>query len=317
MAYYPYFRGKQFELLAIREKAELIAEAEFIPVIEPVRESLTGLERALDALHAAGAGAIVIINPKHGDHSEDGSAITELMRDKYLEFGFTPGILLSDAMGLGSISGLLDQIGAPEVALIHAGFDNDVAVNSEIENRDLNVVNLFIEKSTGVLYRRRFNQGPKVLIADGFIQEKNSNYPDVERFTDLHVTHIEQGFEGFGDFSIVGDHYSDSGGPAWAVAIHITFVDPERDGEMFVYHFKSDTNDTPVDPGGKFMEAVAKLVAEVNSPQTKVFQSTAIEEFRELYRRRHFPGLGYVKKLSIIHHLETVAQFEFNRQSQG
>lgn len=317
MAYYPYFRGKQFELLAIREKAELVAEANFIPVIEPVRESLAGLERALDALNGAGARAIVVINPKHGDYSEDGSAITGLMRDKYLELGFTPGVLLSDAMDPGSISALLDQIGAPEVALIHAGFDNDVAVNSEIAKRGLSVMNVFIAKSTGVLYRRRFKQEPRVLIADGFVQEKNSNYPDVERFTDLHVTHPEQGFDGFGDFSIVGDHYSDSGGPAWAVAIHITFVDLERDGEMFVYHFKSDTNDTPVDPGGKFMEAVAKLVAEVNSPDTKVFQSTAIEEFRELYRRKHFPGLGYVKKLSIIHHLETVAQYEFSRQSQG
>lgn len=311
MAYYPYFRGKQFELLAIREKAELIAEANFIPVIEPVRESMAGLERALDALHDSGAKAIVVVNPKHGDHSEDGSAIIGLMREKYLDLGFIPGILLSEALRPSSLSALLDEISEPEVAFIHAGFDDDVAVNSEIGDRNLNVINIFIDKSTGVLYRRRFQQRSRVLIADGFIQEKNSDYPDVERFSDLHVTYPEQGLSGFGDFSIVGDHYRDSGGPAWAVAIHITFIDRDRDGEMFIYHFKSDTNDTPVDPGGKFMEAVAKLVAEVNSPATKVFRSTAVNEFEELYRRKHFPGLGYVKKLSIIHHLETIAEYEF------
>ena len=29
--------------------------------------------------------------------------------------------------------------------------------------------------------------------------------------------------DGFGDFLIVGDDYSDTGGPAYAVAIHLTF----------------------------------------------------------------------------------------------
>lgn len=310
MAYYPYFRGKQFELLALREKAPLIAEAKLTPIIEPVRESLAGLERALDALQEAKGKAIVILNPKYGDHSDDSGAIVELMRDRYAESGFLPGLLLQEDLDPREFSRLLENISAHEVALIHAGFDDDAVVNAEIKQRDLEVSNIFIEKSTGMLYRRRFQQKPRVLVSDGLNQKKNADYPDVERFSDLHVTYSERGFDGFGDFSIVGDNYSDTGGPAWAVAIHITFIDPDRDGEMFVYHFKSDTNDTPVDPGGKFLEAVAKLVEEADAPNTKILQSSAIEKFRELYQREHFPGLGYVKKLSIIHHLETMALYE-------
>mgnify|MGYP007060971552 CR=1 FL=1 len=79
---------------------------------------------------------------------------------------------------------------------------------------------------------------------------------------------------------------------------------------MYVYHFKSDSNDSPADPANKFSEALTKLIAEVNSPGTKVLQSSAASEFGDLHRRKHFPGLGYVKKLSMIYHLETLAAFE-------
>lgn len=48
--YYPYFRGKQFELLAIRDTANVMAEAGFTPIIEPVREALNGLERTLKTI---------------------------------------------------------------------------------------------------------------------------------------------------------------------------------------------------------------------------------------------------------------------------
>ena len=32
--YYPYFRGKQFELIAIRESATLLADSSFVPIVE-------------------------------------------------------------------------------------------------------------------------------------------------------------------------------------------------------------------------------------------------------------------------------------------
>ena len=310
MAYFPYFRGKQFELIAIKETASLIAEANFTPIIEPVRESLTGLERALDALTAADGSAIVVVNPDCGDFSDDGSPIIKFLQGGYLERGVLAGVLLSGDLSARGLSELLDRVECQRLAFIHAGFNDDLVVNREIEDRNLDVLNIFDETAAGMLYRRRFTQRPKILLSDGFVQSKNSLYPSVERFSDLHVTYPERGLNGFGDYLIIGDNYSETGGPAWAVAIHITYVDCDREGEMFIHHFKSDSNDTPVDPGGKFLEALEKLIDEVNSPETKVFQSTAIDEFRDLYARKHFPGLGYVKKLSVIHHLETIADFE-------
>ena len=57
--YYPYFRGKQFELIAIRESARVISDSGFVPIIEPVRESLVGLNKALKSLTELNAEAIV------------------------------------------------------------------------------------------------------------------------------------------------------------------------------------------------------------------------------------------------------------------
>ena len=45
--YHPYFRGKQYELITVRGLAPLLATAQFRPIIEPVKESLGSLQKAL------------------------------------------------------------------------------------------------------------------------------------------------------------------------------------------------------------------------------------------------------------------------------
>ena len=33
----------------------------------------------------------------------------------------------------------------------------------------------------------------------------------------------------------------------------------------------------------------------------------AVEELREMYQNKHYPGLGFLKKISVLHHLEMVS----------
>ena len=75
--------------------------------------------------------------------------------------------------------------------------------------------------------------------------ERNRDYEPLEKFSDLHVTFEDEGMDGFGDFLIVGDDFSESGGPAYAIAIHLTFIDPDKEDEMWIHHFLSDRQDTP------------------------------------------------------------------------
>ena len=79
--YFPYFRGKQNELITIRESAEILSQANFIPIIEPVKESLKGLHRAIEAITEADGSAILIVNPSYGDHIVNSEAIEELFEN--------------------------------------------------------------------------------------------------------------------------------------------------------------------------------------------------------------------------------------------
>ncbi len=163
---------------------------------------------------------------------------------------------------------------------------------------------IFIERTCGRLYRKAFqNISKAVLIRDGFIKVKNSAYPPDEPFSDLHLTYKDEGVTGFGDFLIVGDDYAEGGGPAYAVAIHVTYF--KKNNDMNVRHFLSDRTNSPADPAGKFFEALKKLHDSI----VDLDLTEALEEYNELYKKAHFPGLGVIKKLSMKHHVQLMMSF--------
>jgi hypothetical protein len=308
--YHPYFRGKQYELITIRETASLMANSSFVPIIEPVKEALGGLERTLKFVRDAHGKAVVIVNPYHGDHREDGVGIETLLRQGYLgDQSVGVGVLLKDDINLEEAMDYRRRHRGHEFTLIHAGFTQPKALAEALGEELAATRNVFFEAHCGKLYRKHFQGSHRILLRDGFQRRRNRDHPLVELFSDLNVTYAEEGMDGFGDFLIVGDDYSETGGPAYAVAIHLTFIDPDQDEAMFIYHFVSTRQDTPTDPAGKFAEALAKMIRKLDSGTSKVLETTAVKEFRELHAKQHFPGLGYVKKLSMKHHIETLATF--------
>lgn len=312
MTYYPYFRGKQFELITIRESAELMAGAGFVPIIEPVREALSGLDRALRAMCEAEGRAVVIVNPRYGHHSGDGARISAFLNEQFRgNAAISAGILATSNTDADHVVACLREHRRHRPFLIHAGFPSARGLAAELQSNNSRVSgHIFIQNQASLLYRRQFNQGDaRIIVGDGFSKQRNADYPEVEKFSELHLIYDTMGMTGFGDFLTVGDSYSEGGGPAYAVAIHLTFIDTDEDDVMSIYHFVSDDNDTPTDPAGKFEQALSKLIRVADSRSSKLTETSAIGEFRELHRRGHFPGLGYVKKLSMLHHLETLARF--------
>ncbi|WP_083830343.1 sce7725 family protein [Nesterenkonia sp. F] len=308
--YYPYFRGKQFELLAVRELAPLMAAANFVPIIEPVRESLTGLRRSLDAIKDKGGRAFVVTNPRHGHFSDDRGTIKSLT-DSYQESGsILPGVILHSDLDTDEAVHLTQNV-QEGGAIIHDGFTDGRAIKDHLAGHRGHLTNIFQDRQVGLLYRSQFQnmESKLVILQDGFNQQRNADYPAVELFSDLHATYQDRGLSGYGDYLTVGNQYTEGGGPAYAVAIHLTYIDRAGLNEMQVLHFKSDSNDTPTDPAGKFAQALTKLADYVTSQESQVTRTSAVEEFLDLHQRRHFPGLGYVKKLSMKHHVETLAQF--------
>lgn len=308
--YYPYFRGKQYDLITVRENAKLLAESKIIPIIEPVKEALSGLNRAIDAVIDANGKLILIVNPQNGDHASNSRAIHELLQEKLEAYdGISCGILLTESMSFAEIDDICGEYESCDVTFIHAGFTDAKLLSESLGRKFPEATHVFFEEYCGKLYRKHFSSSNRVLLRDGFQRRANRLHPPVEFFSDLHITYPDEGMDGFGDFLIVGDDYSETGGPAYAVAIHLTFIDSERDDEMHIHHFKSIRYDTPTDPAGKFSEATQKLIDELARADCKILETNAVKEFKSLHARGHFPGLGYVKKLSMQHHIETLAEY--------
>jgi hypothetical protein len=248
--------------------------------------------------------------PLSGDHQEDGTSITGLLQENFKgDNNISAGILLRSNVTVDEAMACYRHHADHHPVLIHAGFTEPKALAAELGDRMPGLTNIFIEEYAKLLYRKHFDQSTRILVRDGFKPLRNADYPPMKEFSDLHVTYGELGMTGFGDFLIVGDAYSEGGGPAYAVVIHVTFIDPDRDDVMYIYHFVSDTKDTPTDPAGKFAQALAKLIARLDSGTSHILETEAIKEFRDLHAKGHFPGLGYVKKLSMKHHIETLAAY--------
>lgn len=308
--YYPYFRGKQNELLAIRETAQVFASKNFVPIIEPVKADLGNLMRALKALRDVEGKSIVIVNPYYGEHSADGKTITNLLEKSYIDNDLvTAGILLANDMSVDDALCCYEKHLLHKPTFIHAGFSDADALASALKINRSNAQHVFIDDHCGTIYTKSFLESSRIVVKDGFSRMKNADYPEVEFFSDIHLIFQEQGMNGFGDFLTVGDAFSESGGPAYAIAIHLTFIDPNKNDGMYIRHFVSTSNDLPTNPAGKFAEALGSLVKELKSGKSKIEKTDAVKELLDLHDKGHFPGLGVLKKISMKHHIETIANY--------
>lgn len=309
--YFPFLRGKQFELTALREIADVMTKnkGKVSPIIEPVKLSPT-LTSALRELRDKDINFTLIINPTVGDLVGKMREITSLIQAELIQYkNFQVGINIFKGVKHEAIQKELSSLkkGDLKLTLIHSVELSDVRalINaySKIALIENNVINSSPEK-TGRRYYREFDSQTRVRLEDNFaVQDKNSQYLAIEesRFSEEHLYFEEDGFKGFSDFLTIGDNYSESGFLPFAVAIHISYVDEEK--RIRIKHFVSDSNEDTADTAGKFAEALEKLVTWSKTIKDK---TKALKLFDQLYQSQHFPGLGTLKKLSIMHHIELV-----------
>lgn len=159
------------------------------------------------------------------------------------------------------------------------------------------------------VFRRKVRHH-KVLLDDKFEkQDRNADYQETEDefFSDDHLYYTEDGFIGFSDYSVVGNEYLEAGFAPYAVAIHIVYF--AEDKTLRVRHFVSDSNEDITNPAMKFYEAVSKLAAWYNADPHPVEMTLGLQTFLQYYEQQSYPGLGTVKKLSLMHHLELMGKY--------
>ncbi|RDC58796.1 sce7725 family protein [Adhaeribacter pallidiroseus] len=309
--YFPYIRGKQFELIALREIRDILAgnNTKVSPIIEPVKNSPT-LKKVLSELSREEINFNVIINPVVGDLIGSSAGIMELL-DKELNgySNYQMAIIIDESKDVRFYRDLVrdHKLSCSGVTLIHNSVNDNIKnILTIIEDKsELPIINNIINSGkTNRRYYRNFDSATLVTLDDFFCcQQKNSDYLPIgeSQFSEEHLFYKNDGYKGFSDFLTIGDNYSDGGFLPFAIAIHLSYADSTK--KIRVKHFVSDSNMDTSDIGGKFEEALNKLIY---WSKTSSLNTRAIEEFKELHSNGHFPGLGSVKKLSVMNHIELV-----------
>jgi hypothetical protein len=311
--YFPYLRGRQYELLALRELVSkgLLSE-HIIPIVEPVKLSIT-LIKTLVVFNSKNRKIAIIQNPSVGsfDIEIENTELDDLQK-KY--FGCSANEHIIESYIMDEKVPPLEERGA--------SMSNWLIVNQNVDDVEL-FNGCFAEFDPKYVLvpensRRRIKKGVnKVLFRDNFNkQNRNSDYlkNDDEFFSDDQEYFSEEGYIGFGDYSIISEEYQESGFAPYAVAIHIVYFD-DNDAlklELRVHHFVSDSNDDIRNPAGKFYEAVEKLDEwwEERSPEEKEQNSSAgLNELLQHFKDGTYPGLGSVKKYSLMHHFEIIGRY--------
>lgn len=304
--YIPYLRGRQYELIAIRTLLEkgLITD-KIIPTIEPVKLSRT-LLKTLDIFREKNHKIILISNPNVGNFisnidNEIEGAMGEQYEDYFCAENVTPALIVDEDIE-NDIS-IIQKKGIDLNQIATINYDRN-SFDSYIENfKDIqNKFNLIPDDRA---FGRKIKQN-KVLLADRFNKKtRNVDYFDIDEFySDDHLYFREEGYIGFSDYSIVGNQYSESGFAPYSVAIHFLYFN--EDNELYIRHFVSNSNDDIKDPAGKFYEAVTKLA---KWSTDKDISTYGYKELIKHYEKGTYPGLGVVKKLCIMHHIELINQY--------
>ena len=205
--YFPYVRGRQYELLALRELTtnNLLGE-HIIPIVEPVKLSPTLVNVMADFIKAKQAIAI-IRNPLVGTFISDWQDAQEETREAGYKKRFSeqyedPSIVKSLIMqrNTQALLSFWEKQGVNKADLLVINTDRDFLDLYEQEFRT--VVPKYVLMPDESVFRRKVRHR-KVLLDDKFEkQERNADYKEVvdEFFSDDHLYYKEDGFVGFSDY---------------------------------------------------------------------------------------------------------------------
>ena len=303
--YYPYLRGRQFELLALRNFSETITgESKIFPIIEPVRKNRNSLKKAATTMSEKDIRYGIILNPEYGDC--EGEII-----DLYNEVDFPDASQWSPTFIIGKQS--IDEI----TITIHDNVYQNVILiiprGASVDEdhfagliADSAITKVITDPSRRKIARlTRTNEKELIELDDKFIaQPTNQAYTNIdeELFSEEFFYFREDNFAGFSDYTVLPNEFREGGTLPKVVVIHLTYR--KTNDQIFIKHFCSDSNqEDRSNIQGKFAEAANKAIAFFDNID---YNSPALDNLRENLSNGTFPGLGVLKKISILHHLDLV-----------
>lgn len=301
--YFPYLRGKQFELIALREFAIQYPNTEqIIPIIEPVKSTFNGLATAARIMFEQNLRFALVLNPADGDFKRitkdilsEISILSENM-EKWI-----PTFLYQNN-GETILSAIQDQELNNVMVIFKNGIDISDSILNFLSHSQIQYIVNGAPNSRITMRRLNLLENKRIIRLDNCFAEqpRNVDYLNIpeDKFTEQHRFYSDDHFYGISDYTALPKDFIDGGMLPYAVAIHMTYE--KNQDEIYVRHFVSDTNDDQSNIQRKFFEAATKLKY-FFTDRTK---TTAINELITLLDDEKYPGLGVIKKLSIKNHIE-------------
>lgn len=316
--YLPYLRGRQNELLCLKELLNNNKIGEnVLPIIEPVKYNSTFFS-TIKTFIANDRKVIVIANPMVGNFGKE--------KEEMILKAET-----SDDTNKAKIMSSIEEYDSllKDDHIIYAFINNNSVVRNVI-NGELNVEKCVLINKEKSDYSYYMDYGDRLLArltlipkdedfkddvsGDTAILEdcynkarRNVDYIDKpdDFFSKNHLIFKKRGYQGFSDYSMVGNEFEVSGFAPLAIAIHIVYFGDK--GDLRIHHFVSDSNENISDPARKFQEAMFKLIKWLND--NPIPMTLGLEKLIKYYNEGKFPGLGVIKKYSIMHHLELINNY--------
>lgn len=281
--YYPYFRGKQFDLLALTALIEAHRlSTHVLPIIEPVKNS-TALKKFITLAQREHQAFYLIQNPQAGD------------------FLTKEGILYLDALSLDKAMIVEQPIETlnqePQLFVIN---NATPALQSDWQ---ANQTKVLLSKEFRLLQKVK---GEKIISQDPFTRLPKANFyqecPD-EFFSDTHLTFHKSGFVGFSDFSIDSRIYYERSYPSKRLSLHLVYFENEH---LRIHHFLS-SEEAPTQKD-KFIE-VMNEVQPWTSKLCGENLTLGLELLLHAVSKDKFPGIGVMRKAAVMHHMELISRY--------
>lgn len=304
--YFPILRGRQNELLAIRELQDKGKLSHVTPIIEPVKASSTLLS-VISQFKEANKELIFVMNPKVGSFEKELSQAPDYMEKISTEIDQSGQLVEMHYCG-GEYRTVELLRSSPRRKMYYL----ESATRDEYNSMCASETPYYTLVSTGSQRLHRIAEGGRISLELSFKpQSRNADYFNHESdfLTEEPFYFKKDGFFGFSDFSVIGEEYNEGGFAPKVVALHLVHLSEDRTS-LCVRHFTS-LESTTIERGigdvaGKFHEALGALIGWADTHPSLLRHTIALQEMRTCFEEERFPGLGVAKKLAIKHHLEMV-----------
>lgn len=306
--YFPYLRARQFELISLRELVNEDKLKNITPVLEPVKESFNNLNLAHKVFQEKNFYAYFIVNPfkgeKFGDTEFFLNYLSELENRKFL-----PAFHYSD--NAEYIISNIEKYNLDNCLIVCLdNFSDEESLKSLCSNEKISKIMLLEPHKYRSLNRDLGKLGKFYIRLDDVFekQQKNADFLNIpaHKFSEEHLYYSQDGYQAFADFTTLPSEFVDGGSTPRAVVIHLTYLNPDLENQIWIRHFTSNDGDSIANVQGKFAQAAKKAV---DFCDNLPLLNSATNELKRYLEEGRYPGLGTVKKVSIKNHLLIMSDF--------